>query len=83
MNNLSINNNNKKLIDNIKYFIKILFVFVFLIVLLFLFQDVSGIFKILDGCESLFNKNISNFSSLEKIHCSLIKSIEININQLK
>jgi len=83
MNNLPTNNNHNKLIINIKIVFKILFVFVFLLILLFLFQDVSGIFKILNGCETLFKKNFSNFSSLEKIHCSLVKTIEINIKQQK
>lgn len=74
-----IKNFNKDYKVLVKHFIQILFIFAFLIILLFLFNDVSGIFNLLKDCEIFLKKNITNLTSIEKIHCSLLKAIQLNL----
>jgi hypothetical protein len=71
--------NNNKVLYHLKNITKTIILFLIFLILLFLFRDVTDLFNILKDCELILKKNITNFSSFEKIHCSLLKAIEINI----
>jgi hypothetical protein len=71
--------NKNKVFNHLKNITKTIIFFLIFLILLFLCQNVTAIFNNLKDCELILKKNITNFSSIEKIHCSLLKAIEINI----